>query len=145
MIYSLFLWAVLLINTSINVNSFKVIGKTSSLIRFGVNNNIVKAQINGKNIEERPQYVKVAKQLGPILASAFCVAALMYPVDLIRALQMANAGSSNKLSTAQLLSKFKDSHGLSGFFTQGLAPELARSTWMRFVKFGNILFCLYLK
>lgn len=27
-------------------------------------------------------------------------------------------------------------HSLVGFFTQGLAPELARSTWMRFIKFA---------
>jgi Mitochondrial carrier protein len=68
------------------------------------------------------------------IASSFVVAALMYPVDLVRALQMANAGSS--LTTGQLLSNFKAAHGLKGFFTQGLAPELFRSTWMRFVKFG---------
>jgi len=58
----------------------------------------------------------------------------MYPVDLVRALQMANSGS--KLSTLQLLSQFRAAHGLRGFFTQGIAPELARSTWMRFVKFS---------
>ena len=47
---------------------------------------------------------------------------------------MANAGSG--LSTMQLLSNFKDTHGVQGFFTQGLAPEVARATWMRFLKFG---------
>lgn len=76
------------------------------------------------------------KSLGPVLASAFCVAAIMYPLDLVRALQMANSGSGEKLSTMQLLSNFKDAHGYSGFFKQGLAPELARSTWMRLLKFG---------
>lgn len=70
----------------------------------------------------------------PILASAFCAAAIMYPLDLVRALQMANAGSG--LSTGQLLTNFKNAHGFTGFFTQGLAPELARSTWMRFIKFA---------
>lgn len=76
--------------------------------------------------------------LGPILASAFCTAAIMYPVDLVRALQMANSGAvgAAKLTTVQLLSNFRAQHGLKGFFTQGLAPELARSTWMRFIKFG---------
>jgi solute carrier family 25 2-oxodicarboxylate transporter 21 len=78
----------------------------------------------------------VVKQLGPVLLSALCVAALMYPLDLVRALQMANSGSGVKLSTMQLLSNFKDTHGVQGFFTQGLAPELARSTWMRLLKFG---------
>lgn len=76
------------------------------------------------------------RQLGPILASAFVVAALMYPLDLVRALQMANASSGTKLTTSQLLANFRKVHGIKGFFTQGLAPELARSTWMRFVKFS---------
>jgi len=60
----------------------------------------------------------------------------MYPVDLIRGLEMANVGAGAKLTTIQLLKNFKNSHGYSGFFTQGLAPELARSTWMRFIKFA---------
>lgn len=61
----------------------------------------------------------------------------MYPVDLVRALQMSNAGGSGlKLTTMQLLSNFRKAHGMKGFFTQGLAPELARSTWMRFIKFS---------
>lgn len=70
----------------------------------------------------------------PILASAFCAAAIMYPVDLVRGLQMANAGMG--LSTKELLGNFHKAHGMKGFFTQGLAPELARSTWMRFIKFA---------
>lgn len=82
----------------------------------------------------RPVAASTLRTLAPILASAFSVAALMYPLDLVRALQMANAGS--KLTTLELLKNFKDVHGVSGFFTQGLAPELARSTWMRFIKFG---------
>jgi hypothetical protein len=74
------------------------------------------------------------KSLAPVLAASFCVAALMYPLDLARALQMANAGT--KQSTIELLTNFKNTHGIKGFFTQGLAPELFRSTWMRTVKFG---------
>jgi hypothetical protein len=58
----------------------------------------------------------------------------MYPLDLVRALQMANAGSG--LTTGELLTNFKNAHGWQGFFTQGLVPELARSTWMRFIKFA---------
>ena len=57
----------------------------------------------------------------------------MYPVDLVRALQMANSGS--KLTTLQLLNDFKQLHGWKGFVTQGLAPELCRSTLMRALKF----------
>ena len=69
------------------------------------------------------------KSAGPVLISAFCAAAIMYPMDLIRALQMANAGSGEKLGTLQLLDNFRKIHGFQGFFTQGLVPELARSTW----------------
>lgn len=70
----------------------------------------------------------------PILCSAFCAAAIMYPLDLVRALQMANAGLG--LTTKELIVNFYKAHGMTGFFTQGLAPELARSTWMRFIKFA---------
>jgi solute carrier family 25 2-oxodicarboxylate transporter 21 len=80
--------------------------------------------------------VKLVRAIGPILASAFCVAAIMYPLDLVRALQMENAGSAVKLSTLQLLNNFKEVHGIKGFFVQGLVPELVKSTYMRFVKFS---------
>jgi solute carrier family 25 2-oxodicarboxylate transporter 21 len=79
-------------------------------------------------------FKKTLRSMLPILASAFCAAAIMYPLDLVRALQMANAGSG--LTTKELLVNFHKAHGFAGFFTQGLAPELARSTWMRFIKFA---------
>jgi len=72
----------------------------------------------------------------PVLAAAATAAAVMYPVDLVRALAMANSGSGTKLTTMQLLSNFRRAHGIQGFFSQGLTPELARSTWMRFIKFS---------
>ena len=78
----------------------------------------------------------VWKNLIPVLLSAFCAAAIMYPLDLVRGLQMANAGSGIAMSTQQILSNFHKAHGIAGFFTQGLAPELVRSTWMRFIKFA---------
>jgi len=76
------------------------------------------------------------KRVGPIMAASFCAATLMYPLDLIRALQMANAGSMVKQTTGQLLSTFKKTHGWQGFFTQGLAPEVLKATWARFIKFS---------
>jgi len=82
------------------------------------------------------KFKKLLRKLGPVLTSAFVVAALMYPLDLVRALQMADASSGTKLSTTQLLRNFCNAHGIQGLFTQGLAPELARSTWMRFMKFS---------
>lgn len=95
-------------------------------------------------VAQQPQKVQskcntfkaTVKKIGPTLAAAFCAAAIMYPFDLVKALQMANANSGTKLSTVTLLNNFRKVHGISGFFTQGLAPELARSTWMRFLKFS---------
>ncbi len=49
---------------------------------------------------------------------------------------MANAGEKVGLSTRQLVSAFKTSHGVSGFFSQGLVPEVFRATWTRFFKFA---------
>eukprot|EP00596_Hydrurales_sp_CCMP1899_P001212 CAMPEP_0119036202 /NCGR_PEP_ID=MMETSP1177-20130426/3730_1 /TAXON_ID=2985 /ORGANISM="Ochromonas sp, Strain CCMP1899" /LENGTH=304 /DNA_ID=CAMNT_0006995647 /DNA_START=244 /DNA_END=1158 /DNA_ORIENTATION=+ len=74
--------------------------------------------------------------MGPVLASAFCVAAIMYPLDLIRGLEMAAASDGLKATTGELLNNFRSIYGIQGFFTQGLAPELLRSTYMRFVKFS---------
>ena len=89
-----------------------------------------------KVISAQPQAdaKKTSASILPVLAAAFAAAAIMYPVDLVRALQMANTGSGK--TTMQMLSQFRQQHGLAGFFTQGLAPELCRSTWMRFVKFS---------
>lgn len=72
--------------------------------------------------------------LAPVLCAAFTAAAVLYPLDLIRALKMANA--ANQKPSGVLLQNFVKIHGLQGFFTQGLAPELGRSTWIRLIKFG---------
>lgn len=58
----------------------------------------------------------IVKKLGPILVSSFCVAAIIYPLDLVRALQMANAGSAVKKTTQQLLVDFKNTHGIQGTY-----------------------------
>jgi len=79
------------------------------------------------------------KVIGPALASSFVAATLMYPFDLIRALSMANAGSS--LTTMELLKNFKKIHGYQGFFTQGLVPEVVKATWARFIKFSLYPVC----
>lgn len=97
------------------------------------NNNSINGS-NNANIVKKKTWQSTLRSMLPILASAFCAAAIMYPLDLVRALQMANAGSG--LSTVDLLRNFHQAHGFAGFFTQGLAPELARSTWMRFIKFA---------
>uniref|UniRef100_A0A6U4GZZ7 Uncharacterized protein n=1 Tax=Phaeomonas parva TaxID=124430 RepID=A0A6U4GZZ7_9STRA len=59
----------------------------------------------------------------------------MYPVDLVRALKMASVTAGKSETTLQLLAAFKETHGVVGFFTQGLVPEVARAAWMRALKF----------
>ena len=108
----------------------------SASMRIGKKNQNLEKHAILATTSIQPTQPSLVKQLGPILASAFTVAALMYPLDLIRALKMANSNSQVRLSTAELLSNFRQAHGLVGFFTQGLVPELAKSTWMRFVKFS---------
>ena len=66
-----------------------------------------------------------------ILGSSFFTAAIMYPVDLVRGLSMMNPGAS----VPTLLTNFKATYGVTGFFTQGLAPEVSRATLMRGLKF----------
>ena len=47
----------------------------------------------------------------------------MYPLDLVRALQMADSGSGGvKKTVGQLLGTFKDTYGVQGFFTQVHPP-----------------------
>ena len=71
-----------------------------------------------------------------VLLASFIAAVVLYPLDILRALQMANAGEKVGLSVRQLISEFRRSHGVSGFFSQGLVPEIFRATWTRFFKFA---------
>ena len=93
--------------------------------------------VAGQNqvVKPSPPKANPMKEIPPILAAAFTAAAVMYPVDLLRSLKMANAGGP-PMSTLQLVSEFKNNFGISGFFTQGLVPEVSRATWMRGVKFS---------
>jgi len=121
---------------SVSAITYGKIPKTAALLANG--------RLSESKLKRDESYVAIAstkdqkssafKTLTPILAASFCAAAIMYPLDLVRALQMANAGT--KQTTLQLLTNFRNTHGWAGFFTQGLVPELARATWMRFVKFG---------
>eukprot|EP00968_Pinguiococcus_pyrenoidosus_P001260 scaffold57_cov254-Pinguiococcus_pyrenoidosus.AAC.13 len=77
----------------------------------------------------------VLSTLPPIALAALCTATIMYPVDLVRALKMASVTAGKSETTMQLLKSFRATHGLQGFFTQGLAPEVARAAWMRALKF----------
>lgn len=58
----------------------------------------------------------------------------MYPVDIVRALVMAQA-SGQKSSVGSLVKSFYQTHGAIGFIKQGLGPEMARAIFSRVIKF----------
>jgi len=69
--------------------------------------------------------------LPPIAGGAMVVSVLMYPADVVRALCMANPGTS----AGAALSGFLKAHGWSGFVKQGLAAEVCRASTSRALKF----------
>lgn len=71
--------------------------------------------------------------LPPITLGALSTATIMYPVDLVRALKMSSA--EGNLGTVQLLRNFHAAHGMKGFVSQGVLPEMLRATYMRVSKF----------
>jgi solute carrier family 25 2-oxodicarboxylate transporter 21 len=58
----------------------------------------------------------------------------MYPVDIVRALVMAQA-SGKKSSVTSLIKSFYEVHGAIGFIKQGLGAEMARAIFSRVLKF----------
>lgn len=50
---------------------------------------------------------------------------------------MSAAVHATRQSTYQLLAHFISTHGYRGLVTQGLAAEILRATWIRFIKFGT--------
>ena len=54
-----------------------------------------------------------------------------YPVDLLRALKMSAAAEGRGGGAVQLVKEFHAVHGLKGFATQGVLPEMMRATYMR--------------
>lgn len=69
--------------------------------------------------------------LPPIATACAITAVAMYPVDVARALKMASATGNQKYT----MSEFIKTHGIKGALSQGVAPEVARATWMRVLKF----------
>lgn len=146
MLYVLLFSIAIFISTSISKLTATVIPVpviTSKAAVISANKNVLSKKSptittasTSKDVAKISNTRRIIKTLGPVLASSFCAAALMYPADLVRALQMANAGSGLNLSTKQLLVNFKNAHGYKGFFTQGLVPEVIKATWARFVKFS---------
>ena len=72
--------------------------------------------------------------LPPVTAAAVSVAVLMYPVDIVRALVMAQSGAS-RAGVGELVGGFYKTHGVAGFVKQGLGPEMIRATFSRAIKF----------
>lgn len=62
----------------------------------------------------------------------------MYPVDVMRALKMASAGSKDGFSIGEFYKKY----GIKGMLGQGLLPELLKSSSMRVSKFFFFPICL---
>lgn len=69
--------------------------------------------------------------LPPITAGAVTVSIVMYPVDVVRAICMANPGTG----AGAALSGFVQTHGMAGFVKQGLAAEVTRASFSRAIKF----------
>mmetsp|Transcript_26908 Transcript_26908/g.44266 ORF Transcript_26908/g.44266 Transcript_26908/m.44266 type:complete len:303 (-) Transcript_26908:211-1119(-) len=78
-----------------------------------------------------PRKATAMDNLPPAFGMSMSVAALMYPVDVVRALCMANPG----MSPGTAFKTFVDAHGLKGFITQGLGAEMARGGSARTIKF----------
>jgi solute carrier family 25 2-oxodicarboxylate transporter 21 len=69
--------------------------------------------------------------LPPVTAGAFVVSLVMYPVDVVRAICMANPGTG----AGEALSGFLATHGPMGFVRQGLVAEVTRASISRTLKF----------
>merc|ERR1719458_1519403 len=69
--------------------------------------------------------------LPPICGGAFVTSVIMYPVDVVRAICMANPGTG----AGEALSGFLKAHGVMGFVKQGLVAEVTRASISRAIKF----------
>merc|ERR1712085_69302 len=69
--------------------------------------------------------------LPPICGGAVVTSVVMYPVDVVRAICMANPGTG----PGAALKGFVDTHGVMGFVKQGLAAEVTRASLSRSIKF----------
>merc|ERR1719450_280045 len=69
--------------------------------------------------------------LPPICAGAVVTSIAMYPVDVVRAICMANPGTG----AGEALKGFLEAHGVMGFVKQGLVAEVTRASISRAIKF----------
>mmetsp|Transcript_10979 Transcript_10979/g.34876 ORF Transcript_10979/g.34876 Transcript_10979/m.34876 type:complete len:303 (+) Transcript_10979:86-994(+) len=69
--------------------------------------------------------------LPPICGGALVTSVVMYPVDVVRAICMANPGTG----AGAALKGFLEAHGVMGFVKQGLVAEVTRASISRAIKF----------
>ena len=94
--------------------------------------NLVMALAQRRQVASSPSAFST---LAPISAGCMASAAVMYPMDVVRALRMASASDAVYVSTPTLLQNFVRAHGVGGLLRQGVMPEIARATTMRVVQF----------
>lgn len=82
-------------------------------------------------IQKKSEKTNPVLTLLPLTTAAVATAITMYPVDVLRALKMSAAGDKNALSIGEYYKKF----GVRGFVSQGVVPEVAKSSLMRVSKF----------
>lgn len=74
--------------------------------------------------------------LPPITMASICTALVMYPVDIVRALKMAQTAKGGPhMQIHELIKKFHNQHGTKGFLTNGIGAEMMRATFSRVIKF----------
>eukprot|EP00286_Rhodomonas_abbreviata_P000613 CAMPEP_0181289570 /NCGR_PEP_ID=MMETSP1101-20121128/950_1 /TAXON_ID=46948 /ORGANISM="Rhodomonas abbreviata, Strain Caron Lab Isolate" /LENGTH=312 /DNA_ID=CAMNT_0023393795 /DNA_START=135 /DNA_END=1073 /DNA_ORIENTATION=+ len=71
--------------------------------------------------------------LPPVTSAAVVTAGAMYPVDVVRAMRMADAGS--KEGVPAMVKRFYQANGIGGFVNKGLGAELLKCTFSRVLKF----------
>lgn len=77
---------------------------------------------------------RVVEELPPLVVASAVTACLTYPLDFARAMRMSSAADVGAKAMAGGLGRVWEKRGL---FTKGLAPELAKGTASRIVKFGG--------
>lgn len=73
---------------------------------------------------------RLVEELPPLIAASALTAAVTYPVDFLRAMRMVSAAEATGATALGI-------GGAARYFTKGLAPELAKGTVSRIVKFGG--------
>lgn len=84
--------------------------------------------MSAKQSSTKPSAVST---LAPLTSAAVSTALIMYPVDVMRALTMASAGTAGGFNAGEYYRTF----GWRGFVSKGVVPEIAKSSVMRISKF----------